>query len=289
MAGLQELNQLSENLPYQEELSPLFFIGHGSPMNGIEQNNFSASWQKLGQQINPPKAVLVISAHWLTNGTYVTAMENPRTIHDFTGFPPALSKVQYPAPGAPELARELSKSASTGKIGLDHEWGLDHGTWSVVRHMFPGANIPVLQLSIDYHRPALYHYQLARELQVLRKKGVLIIGSGNMIHNLRMIAWDKFNVPGYGYDWAQEINATFKENILLGEHDPLIHYERLGKAAELAIPTPDHYFPLIYTLGLQSKQEPVTLFNDELIGGSMNMTSVMYGKDLFLQDEVPSR
>lgn len=289
MAGLQELSKLSESLPYQEALSPLFFIGHGSPMNGIEQNNFSASWQKLGQQITPPKAVLVISAHWLTNGTYVTAMEKPRTIHDFGGFPPALSEVQYPAPGDPELANELSKSANTVSIGLDHEWGLDHGAWSVVRHMFPKADIPVLQLSIDYHRPAIYHYKLARELQVLRKKGVLIIGSGNMIHNLSMIAWDKFEIPGFGYDWAQEINATFKENILRGEHDPLIHYEGLGKAAALAIPTPDHYFPLIYTLGLQAKQEPATLFNDELIGGSLNMTSVMYGKDLFLQDEVPSR
>lgn len=253
---------------------PLLFIGHGSPMNGIEDNEFSQRWRQMGEEIPLPKAVLCISAHWLTRGTHVTAMEHPRTIHDFGGFPKALFDVQYPAPGDPHLAEETTKLVQTTQVGLDHDWGLDHGTWSVVKHMYPHANIPVLQLSIDYHQPARYHYELAKELASLRSKGVLIVGSGNMVHNLRMVDWTKMHEPEYGYDWAIEMNETFKKAIETNDHNLMIHYERLGKPAELAIPTPDHYYPLLYILGLREESDHVSFFNDKPMMGSLTMTSV---------------
>jgi len=256
---------------------PVLFIGHGSPMNGIEDNEFSRNWTKLGREIPTPTAVLCISAHWLTRGTFVTAMEKPKTIHDFGGFPQALFDVQYPAPGKPELAKETSELITQTTVALDHEWGLDHGTWTVVRRMYPDANIPVLQLSIDYHKPASFHYALGKELAELRKKGVLIIGSGNMVHNLRMVAWNKMDVAEYGYDWALEMNDVFKKNILAGNHQPLIEYEKLGAAALKAIPTPDHYFPLLYTLGLQTNNDELEIFNDKAVAGSLTMTSVKIG------------
>jgi 4,5-DOPA dioxygenase extradiol len=255
---------------------PVLFIGHGSPMNGIEDNEFSRSWVKLGQEIPKPRAVLVISAHWLTTGTRITAMESPKTIHDFGGFPDELFEVQYPAKGSPELALETSKIFTSTKIILDDEWGLDHGTWTVVRHMYPNADIPVLQLSIDYNKPMDYHYQLAKELASLRKKGVLIIGSGNMVHNLRMLAWDKLN-ENYGYDWAIEMNTFFKEKIQTKNHKALIEYEKIGAAAKLAIPTPDHYIPLLYNLALQDDNDEVLFFNDKMVAGSLTMTSVKIG------------
>lgn len=258
---------------------PALFIGHGSPMNGIESNVFSANWADLGKKLPVPQAVLSISAHWLTQGTWVTAMEYPKTIHDFGGFPPELYSVKYPAPGNPDLASQISHITEFTHIGKDHDWGLDHGTWTVVRHMYPEANIPVLQLSIDYYKKGQWHYELARELAELRKRGVLIIGSGNMVHNLRMAAFDKLDTPGYGYDWAIEMNEVFKKHIQSRNHLPLIEYERLGAAASLAIPTPDHYWPLIYALGLSSPQEEIELFNDELLAGSLTMTSaIFYGK-----------
>ncbi|WP_295123823.1 4,5-DOPA dioxygenase extradiol [uncultured Chitinophaga sp.] len=253
---------------------PVLFIGHGSPMNGIEDNQFSQSWRKMGAEIAQPAAVLVISAHWLTNGTKITAMTAPKTIHDFGGFPQELFDVQYPAPGNPELARETSALVKSTHVGLDHEWGLDHGTWTVVRHMYPDAKIPVLQLSIDYSKPAEYHYKLAQELAELRKKGVLIIGSGNMVHNLRMIAWDKMDKPEYAFDWAVEMNTKFKQYITEGNHQPLINYEQMGTAAKYAIPTPDHYYPLMYALGLQGTKDQATIFNDKAVMGSLTMTSV---------------
>lgn len=277
MDSLKTFKRYTDSLDSQEQTMPALFIGHGSPMNGIQDNAFSQSWRNIGQQIPVPKAVLVISAHWLTRGTHITAMDTPRTIHDFGGFPQALFDVQYPAPGSPELARETQKLITSTAVGLDHEWGLDHGTWTIVRHMYPAANIPVLQLSIDYHKPAAYHYNLAKELAQLRRKGVLIIGSGNMIHNLGMIAWDKMNEPNYGYDWAIEIHSLFKDKISAGDHQALINYESLGTAAKLAIPTPDHYFPLIYLLALQGDNEKPQFFNDQLVGGSLNMTSVKFG------------
>ena len=277
MASLHPFYNWSQSLLEEEEKLPVLFIGHGSPMNGIEDNEFSRTWSKFGNEIPKPKAVLVISAHWLTNGTHITVMNNPKTIHDFGGFPQALFDVHYPAKGNPELAKYTSELITSTSIGLDHDWGLDHGTWTVVRHMYPNADIPVLQLSIDYNKPAEYHYNLAKQLASLRKKGVLIIGSGNMIHNLRMVAWDKLSEAEYGFDWAIEMNTLFKEKIGNNDFKSLLDYEKLNKAAKLAIPTPDHYFPLIYAMALQDNNDEVLFFNDKLVGGSLNMTSVKWG------------
>jgi 4,5-DOPA dioxygenase extradiol len=277
MSTLSDLHRFSLDLPRQEKRTPLLFIGHGSPMNGIEHNRFSQTWQQKGRELPRPRAILVISAHWLTRGTRVTAMEAPKTIHDFGGFPEALYQVQYPAPGLPSLAEETRQLVSSIAIEPDHDWGLDHGAWTVLRQMFPDASIPVLQLSIDYHQPAAWHYALGRELQSLRNKGVLVIGSGNMIHNLRMVAWDRLNEPGFGYDWAQEMHTLLRNKLTEGDHPSLIDYEKLGPAARLAIPTPDHYYPLLYVLGMQDKSEVPQFFNDELVGGSLNMTSVQWG------------
>jgi len=275
--SLHNFQNWSDSLNEQDEKHPVLFIGHGSPMNGIEDNEFSRTWREMGQQISRPKAVLVISAHWLTRGTSVTAMEQPKTIHDFGGFPQALFDVQYPAKGDTELAKETAKLITSTNVGLDHDWGLDHGTWTVVRHMYPDADIPVLQLSIDYDRPGEYHYNLAKEIAALRKKGVLIIGSGNMVHNLRMVDWRRLSEPDFGFDWAVEMNTIFKEKIGNGDHKALINYQKLNKAAILAIPTPDHYYPLLYTLGLQDNKDEISFFNDRLVGGSLNMTSVKIG------------
>jgi 4,5-DOPA dioxygenase extradiol len=277
MASLQPLYSWTKDLKEDDIKLPVLFIGHGSPMNGIEDNEFSRTWAKFGKEIPKPKAVLVISAHWLTNGTHITAMENPKTIHDFGGFPQALFDVQYPAKGSPELAKTTSELITSTQIGLDHDWGLDHGTWTVVRHMYPNADIPVLQLSIDYNKPAQYHYDLAKQLASLRKKGVLIIGSGNMVHNLRMVAWDKLQEPEYGFDWAIEMNTIFKEKISTNDFKSLIDYEKLGSAAKLAIPTPDHYYPLLYNIALRDAKDAISFFNDKSIGGSLTMTSVKIG------------
>lgn len=277
MASIQPFYDWTKGLGEEEEKMPVLFIGHGSPMNAIEDNIFSKRWQQMGKEIPTPKAVVVVSAHWLTKGTLVTAMPNPKTIHDFGGFPQALFDVQYPAPGSPELATEIQKLITNPAVELDHDWGLDHGTWSVVKHMYPDADIPVLQLSIDYYKPAAYHYELAKQLLSLRKKGVLIIGSGNMVHNLRMVAWDKLNEPEYGFDWALEMNDVFKYKISNGFHKELIQYEKLHKAATLAIPTPDHYYPLLYILALQTDNDKVEFFNDKAVGGSLTMTSVRIG------------
>ncbi|HQU60601.1 MAG TPA: 4,5-DOPA dioxygenase extradiol [Saprospiraceae bacterium] len=279
--SLTSLRTLSEKLEEQDVKMPMLFVGHGSPMNGIEDNEFSRRWRQMGREIPQPKAVLCISAHWLTRGTHITAMEAPRTIHDFGGFPRALFEVEYPAPGDPVLAEETAALFTPTEVGLDHDWGLDHGAWTVVRHMYPEANIPILQLSIDFHKSAEYHYELAKALAVLRKKGVLIIGSGNMVHNLRMVAWDKLDAP-FGFDWALEMNDIFKKHIADGNHQPLIHYQNLGKPAQLAIPTPDHYYPLLYILGLQDKNEAVSFFNDTPVGGSLTMTSVRVGEEVGL-------
>lgn len=277
MSSLSAFRSFTDELKEQDKKMPVLFIGHGSPMNGIENNEFSAYWEKLGKELPVPRAVLVISAHWLTKGTHVTAMPFPSTIHDFGGFPDELFAVQYPVPGDPELAKETKQLITSTNVGLNHDWGLDHGAWSVVKRMYPEANIPVLQLSIDYSKPASYHYELAKEITALRKKGVLIIGSGNMVHNLRMVAWNKFDVPNYGYDWAMEMHELFKTKIKDGDHQALIQYEKLSASARLAVPTPDHYYPLMYTLGLQDKKEEPFFFNDKLVAGSLNMTSVKFG------------
>jgi 4,5-DOPA dioxygenase extradiol len=277
MNSFSSFRSFTDGLPTLEKPMPVLFIGHGSPMNGIEDNPFSQRWKQLAADIPKPAAVLVISAHWFTRGTRITAMPFPQTIHDFGGFPQALFEVQYPAPGSPELASEISESVKATQVVPDHDWGLDHGAWTVVRHMYPDANIPVLQLSIDYSRPPSFHYELAKELMHLRKKGVLIMGSGNMVHNLRMLAWDKLDMPEYGFDWALELNNKFKKLIEAGDFNPLIHYETLGPEARLAIPTPEHYLPLLYTLGLKRPREEASFFNDKAVGGSLTMTSVKLG------------
>jgi 4,5-DOPA dioxygenase extradiol len=277
MTSLSAFNRFTSELDEQERLMPVLFIGHGSPMNGIEDNEFSQRWKKMSNEIPVPAAVVVISAHWQSKGTRITAMDFPKTIHDFGGFPKALFDVRYPAPGSQTVARETASLIKSARVELDHDWGLDHGAWTIIRHMYPEANIPVLQLSMDYTRGPQYHYDLAKELYGLRKKGVLIVGSGNMVHNLGMVAWDKMNVDGYGYDWALRMNDTFKQLIIDGDHNSLINSSRLGREAELAIPTPEHYLPLLYTLGVKGKNDAVSFFNDKAVGGSLTMTSVKLG------------
>ncbi len=260
----------------RDEKMPTLFIGHGSPMNGIRENEFSKAWADVVKTMDVPSAVLVVSAHWLTQGSHVTAMDFPKTIHDFGGFPQELFEVEYPAPGNPELAKQIQNEIRTAEVGLDHEWGLDHGAWTVVRHMFPEADVPVLQLSIDYHKPAQYHYNLAQQLANLRKKGVLIIGSGNMVHNLRMVDWKHIDA-NFGFDWAEEMNAKFVEIIEKKEHRKLFDLADLGEAGKLAVPTPDHYFPLMYSLGLQDFNDQIEVFNNHCVAGSLSMTSVKIG------------
>lgn len=277
MNNLSAFNRFTSELKEQEQLMPVLFIGHGSPMNGIEDNEFSRRWRAMAKEIPVPKAVLVISAHWLSKGTRITAMDFPKTIHDFGGFPQELFDVQYPAPGDAQLASETKSIITSTDVELDHDWGLDHGAWTVIRHMYPDANIPVLQLSIDYTKSPQYHYDLARELYSLRKKGVLLIGSGNMVHNLRMVAWHKLNESEFGYDWALQMNEKFKELIANGNHDQLINYPSLGREALLAVPTPEHYWPLLYTLSLKGNKDDVSFFNDKAVGGSLTMTSVKFG------------
>ena len=280
MTTLSAFRNFTEDLKEQDMKMPVLFVGHGSPMNAIEDNEFSLRWRKMGKELPTPKAVLVVSAHWLTRGTHITAMDHPQTIHDFGGFPQALHEVEYPAPGNAQLAKETAALFQSTTVGLDHDWGLDHGAWSVTKQMFPEATIPVLQLSIDYHKPPQYHYELAKELSALRKKGVLILASGNMVHNLRMISLptgaSNLNTE-FGLDWALEMNTIFKDKILNGDHQALINYQKLHKDALLAVPTPDHYYPLLYSLALWDKKEEQTFFNDKAVAGSLKLTSVKIG------------
>ena len=260
-----------------QELMPVLFLGHGSPMNAIEENEFVTGWKNIGKTIPIPVAILCISAHWETRGTLVTAMENPMTIHDFGGFPQALFDVQYPAPGNPELARETKSLITKTEIGLDEKWGLDHGAWTVIKHLYPDANVPVIQMSLDYYQSPTYHYELAKELSSLRKKGVLIIGSGNMVHNLGLVDWDKLNADEYGFDWAIEANEKIKKFILSNDHKQLINFKSQGRVFDMAIPTPEHYLPLLYALALKEENEKVSIFNDKAVAGSLTMTSVKIG------------
>lgn len=274
--NLNELHQATADLKSGGKL-PVLFMGHGSPMNAIEDNEFTREWERVAKTLPRPKAILCISAHWLTRGTFVTAMEKPPTIHDFGGFPQELFAVQYPAPGSPAMAEETMRTVRGTRVAADHEWGLDHGAWSVIKKMYPDADVPVLQFSIDYHQAPQWHYNLGKELAPLREKGILILASGNMVHNLRKVAFDKINGPEYGFDWAMEMKAKFAKHIKGREHAPLIDYTSMGEAAKLAIPTPDHYYPLLYALGLQEKGEEATLFNDKAVAGSLTMTSVRIG------------
>lgn len=271
--NLRDLAKMAASMNNTDKM-PVLFLGHGSPMNAIEENQFVVGFRTIAKTLPTPNAILCISAHWYTNGTKVTAMELPRTIHDFGGFPKELFDVQYPAKGSPALAEETQKALSPISVELDEKWGLDHGAWSVIKHLYPDANIPVVQLSIDYTQPAQYHYDLAQSLNKLRYKGVLIIGSGNIVHNLRMVDFANFDKDNYGYEWAIEAREFINSHLLNGNYSPLINYQKQLKSLQLAIPTPEHYLPLIYTLGLKQKNENITLFNDKLMAGSLSMTSL---------------
>lgn len=273
---LNELNKLTKSFSSTVKM-PVLFLGHGSPMNAIEENEFVKGFRDVAKEIPNPKAILCVSAHWETKGTFVTAMEKPMTIHDFGGFPQALFDVQYPAPGSPELAKETKSIVKKTDVALDDKWGLDHGAWSVIKHMYPNADIPVIQMSLDYEQTPQFHYDLARELKLLREKGVLIVGSGNMVHNLRMVAWDKLNADEFGFDWALEASDKMKKYILGGDHKQLINFRSQGKSFYLAIPTPEHFLPLLYSLALKEENEHVGLFNDKAVAGSLTMTSVKIG------------
>ena len=276
LVGMNQLKNLQEyvdKLPNTDKM-PVLFLGHGSPMNAIEENEFVRGFREVAKSLPTPKAIVCVSAHWFTKGTKVTAMEMPRTIHDFGGFPKALYEVQYPAIGDPALAQAIKQDLVPTEVELDEKWGLDHGAWSVIKHLYPDANIPVIQLSIDYTKSPQYHYELAQKLYKLREKGILIIGSGNIVHNLRLMDFGSMNKNDYGYDWALEARQTVNDLILKGDFQPLFNYQKSGRAMQLAVPTPEHYLPLIYTLGLQHKSDELELFNDKMVGGSISMTSV---------------
>ena len=274
MISFNDLYSFSDSLPSTEKM-PMLFIGHGNPMNAIEENSFVQGFRDTAKKLPKPTAIVCISAHWETKGTQVTAMKIPQTIHDFGGFPQALFDVQYPAPGSPELAKTVKDIFSPIPVELDQQWGLDHGTWSTLIHFFPKADVPVIQLSLDYTLSAQQHYDLAKKLSILRSKGVLIVGSGNVIHNLGLVDFRNMNKENYGYDWAIEVRELTNKWIIEGNHKPLIDYKNQGKALNLAAPSPDHYLPLLYILSLQDKTDKIELFNDKLVAGSLSMTSVI--------------
>jgi 4,5-DOPA dioxygenase extradiol len=276
MMDLNQLGKIAEAFPNTPTM-PALFLGHGSPMNAIEENSFVVGFRQIAKTIPKPKAIICISAHWETKGTFVTAMANPKTIHDFGGFPQSLFDVQYPAPGDPILAKAVKQIVSSTTVQLDEQWGLDHGAWSVIKHLYPNADVPIIQMSLDYRQSAAYHYALAKDIASLRNKGILIIGSGNMVHNLRMVDWQQLNTPNYAFDWAIEASDTMKHLIANDLHDKLIQYQSLSKAIQLAIPTPEHYLPLLYTLGVKSDQDTIQFFNDQAVGGSLTMTSLVLG------------
>jgi 4,5-DOPA dioxygenase extradiol len=254
---------------------PAFFFGHGNPMHAISRNEYTEAWSEIGRSIPRPRAILAVSAHWYPPATLVTAMERPRTIHDFGGFPKELFAVQYPAPGDPALAQRVQEVLRPTEVGSDPHWGLDHGTWSVLCHVFPDADVPVVQLSIDETQPARVHYDIGRRLASLRDEGVLVIGSGNLVHNLHAYAWGRHVQEPY--DWAVRFEAGARELMLARDHTPLIEYEQLGRDAMLSAPTPDHYLPLLYILGLQQDDDAVAFPVEGVDGGSISMLTVRIG------------
>jgi 4,5-DOPA dioxygenase extradiol len=270
MEILHQENGFSSN--GNNTVMPMMFVGHGSPLNALEENKFSRGWRSMAAQVPVPRAILCISAHWETRGTLVTAMERPRTIHDFYGFPDELFAVEYPAKGSPETARETIANSPEQSFKPDYEWGLDHGTWSVLRHLYPQANIPVLQLSLDYTLKPGQHFQLAKSLSSLRRRGVLIVGSGNIVHNLRMLNW---NDPENGYPWAEEVSSRVKSIMLAREQERLTEYGAMGREFAQAIPTPEHFLPALYILSMFGKDEEVSFFNDQCVMGSLSMTSFL--------------
>jgi 4,5-DOPA dioxygenase extradiol len=251
---------------------PAIFFGHGNPMNAISQNPYTESWARIGQQLPRPKAILCVSAHWYVSQTGVTVTTAPRTIHDFGGFPRELYHMRYPAPGSPDLARRVQSLLAPLPVALDESWGLDHGTWSVLTHVYPGADIPVVQLSIDATRPPSFHYETGRRIATLRDEGVLVMGSGNLVHNLRTLDWSGSTAGPY--DWAARFEVQARQMIEAGEHAPLLDYHKLGPDAQLAIPTPDHFLPLLHILGAQQSGDRVTFPVEGADGGSVSMLAV---------------
>jgi 4,5-DOPA dioxygenase extradiol len=254
---------------------PAIFVGHGNPMNAVQKNRYSNAWSNLGESITAPNAVLCVSAHWYLPGIAVTAMPAPRTIHDFGGFPRELYEVEYPAPGSPSLAMHVKDLLTPLPVRLDEDWGLDHGAWSVLCHMFPEANVPVVQLSIDETREPSFHYEIGKRLASLRDEGVLIIGSGNIVHNLHTYAWGKHEVEPF--DWALRFEKKAREFLLNRDDEPLVNYESLGRDALLAAPTPDHYLPLLYVIGSRLEEDEVTFPIAGFDGGSISMLSIQVG------------
>ena len=271
MDPLHEFIKRFKSNHYNESLAPVAFIGHGNPTNAIEDNSFSRTWKTIGKQIPKPKAIVVISAHWQTNGTWITAMENPRTIHDFYGFPPPMYYQQYPAPGDPVLTNAIVEQ-NPAIFSKDFDWGFDHGTWSVLKPMFPDADIPTIQISLDHTKSAEHHFDLAKKLMILRSRGVMILGSGNIVHNLSLV---KFSDDAY--DWAIEFDETVRDKIDQRNFADLIKYEKLGQAAQLSIPTNEHYLPMLYVLSLLRDNEDLHYFNDITIMGSISMRSFIAG------------
>lgn len=269
VSSAQPLLDELKKAEYTQQM-PVLFIGHGNPMNALYDNAFTKKLHAIKNSITKPKAILVVSAHWLTRGTFVSTNPSPKTIYDFGGFPDELYKVKYEPKGSPELAKELKEKVDYTKVGEDASMGLDHGAWTILKHIYPDADIPTFQLSIDYSKPASYHYELAKQLNYLRNKGVLIIGSGNIVHNLGMV---DFNNPTSAYDWAIEFDSTVKNLLDKGDDTSLIHYEKLGKSAQLSIPTNDHYLPMIYILGLKNKDENVHYLYESMEMGSLSMRS----------------
>ncbi len=256
-------------------LLPAIFFGHGNPMNALLNNSYTEGWRRIGSETPRPKAILAVSAHWYVPGTGVTISTAPRTVHDFGGFPRELYQVQYPAPGDPELARRVQKLLAPLPVALDNSWGLDHGTWSVLRHVYPQADVPIVQLSIDETKPASFHFELGRNLAPLRAEGVLIVGSGNLVHNLHTYAWGR-HMPE-PYDWAVRFEAEARQMMLAGEYKPLIDYEKLGAEAMLSIPTPDHYLPLLYVIASRQHGESITFPVEGVDGGSISMLTAQVG------------
>jgi 4,5-DOPA dioxygenase extradiol len=256
----------------KKDLMPVLFIGHGSPMNAIEENEISLTWQRLGVELPRPKAILSISAHWEAQTSMVTAMPKPKTIHDFYGFPRELFEVQYPAPGSDWLVGRVQEIVKISEVQKDLNWGLDHGTWSVLHRMYPDACIPVIQLSLNRSQEEEYHYKVGRELQALRNEGVLILGSGNIVHNLRVV-----DFSASGFDWAVEYDNRVKEWILSGDHQSIINYQLQGRAAALSVNSAEHYLPLLYVLGASDKSEQVKFYNEKIIAGSISMRCVQIG------------
>jgi 4,5-DOPA dioxygenase extradiol len=256
-------------------MMPAIFFGHGNPMNAVSRNVYTEGWRRLGEILPRPKAIVAISAHWYVPHTAVTAMPRPRTIHDFGGFPQELFQVQYPAPGDPDLARRIQERLKPVNVTLDESWGLDHGTWSVLLHVYPGADVPIVQLSLDETQHPSFHYELGRRLAPLRDEGVLLAGSGNLVHNLHTYSWGKH--PLEPYDWATRFETAARELLAKGDHDPLIHYETMGRDAMLSIPTPDHYLPLLTILGSRREGEPASFPVEGVDGGSISMLTVQVG------------